>query len=229
MMRKTLLFCFSVTVASGWMNAQEWSREDSLWLRNVIESNEEIQINEETKKAIEEGRLIMPSWMRDAENRVNKVDILKDFNDSGKMDSVRFQSIDPYSMPPAVFALYVLYMNKIDSINASMTCMLTAEEQKNIESFLPPEARRGVFVSGTTGGIGGLNFNHLLSMAFSPSYRRLAHNSKHATAYKNYYDAGVAPARGFTERERRMIRQDLMNFKVSKDVSVGVKTHGIDE
>lgn len=224
-----MIFCFLAIAVNGWMSAQNWSKEDSVWLRSVIEGNGEIKINEDTKKAIEEGRLIVPPWMKNSENEVDKVDILKDFDNVGRPDSVRIQSVDPYSMPPAVFALYVLYMNKVDSINASMTCLLSAEEQESLASFLPPEARRGLYVSSTTGGIGGMNFNHLLSMAFSPSYRRKAYNSKHAIAYKNYYDAGVIPSKGLTERERRQIRQDLRNFKVSKEVTIGMKRHGIDD
>jgi hypothetical protein len=229
MAKKILIVCFLAAAANGWMNAQNWSREDSIWLRNVIEGNGDIKINEETKKAIEEGRLIVPLWMKNSEDQVEKIDILKDFDNAGKVDSARIQSIDPYSMPPAVFALYVLSMHKMDSINASMTCLLTAREQEMLESFLPPEARKGVYVSSTTGGIGSMNFNHLLSMVFSPSYRRRAYNAKHAAAYKNYYDEGAILPGELTERERRLIRQDLRNFNVSKNISVGIKSHSIDD
>jgi hypothetical protein len=229
MSKKIILSCLLTIVVNGWMNAQEWSREDSIWLKSVIEGDEDIQINENTRQAIEDGRLIVPSWMKNRENQVDKIDILKNFDNAGRLDSVRIHSIDPYTMPPAVFALYVLYMNKVDSINATMTCMLSAEEQEKIASNLPPETRRGFFVSSTTGGIGGMDFNYLLSMIFSPSYRRAVYNSKHATAYKNYYDAGAIPSRGLSERERRHIRQDLRNFKMSKDVSIGIKSHGIDD
>jgi hypothetical protein len=229
MSKKILLFCLLTVIVNGWTSAQEWSREDSVWLKSVIEGNEDIKINENTRKAIEDGHLIVPSWMKNRENQVDKIDILKNFDNAGKLDSVRIQSIDPYTMPPAVFALYVLYMNKVDSINATMTCMLSAEEQEKIASHLPPEARRGFFVSSTTGGIGGMDFNYLLSMIFSPSYRRAVYNSKHANAYKNYYDAGAIPSGRLTEHERRQIRRDLRNFKISNDISVGIKSHGIDD
>ena len=228
MLRQTLLFCFLTVAAGGWMNAQNWTKDDSIWLRSVLEGREDIKINEETKKAIEEGRLIVPPWMKNSENQVEKVDVLKDFEDAGKRDSSIIH-VDPYSMPPGVFALYVLYMNKVDSINESMTCLLSAEEQERLASFLPPEARNGFYVSGTAGGVGGMNFNHLLSMVFSPSYRRKAHNAKHAVAYKNYYDAGMMQQKGLTDRERREIRRDLNNFKLSKNASIGMKTHGIDD
>jgi hypothetical protein len=194
-----------------------------------MEGNEDVKINENTRKAIEEGRLVVPPWMKNAENKVENIEILKDLSEMGKLDSVRIRSIDPYSMPPAVFALYVLYMNKIDSINANQTCILSDEDRQKLEDFVPPEATKGAYVSSTTGGIGGMNFNHILSMVFSPSYRQKAHNAKYATSYKNYYDAGAIQPIGLTERERRQLRQSLRQIKVSSEIAPGSKQiNGID-
>jgi hypothetical protein len=230
MLKKFLLSCLLTIVVNGWMNAQEWSKEDSIWLKSVIEGNEDIKINENTRKAIEEGLLIVPSWMKNNENEIKRIEILKNLKETEVPDSVRIQSIDPYSMPPAVFALYVLYMNKIDSINNSQTCMLTDRDRQKLEDFVPPEARVGTYVSSTTGGIGGLDFNHLLSMVFSPTYRRIAHNAKHATAYKNYYDEEAIRPISLTERERRQLRQSLRNLKVSSEIMPGQKKiNGIDD
>ncbi|MDR1115087.1 MAG: hypothetical protein LBL33_02850 [Tannerella sp.] len=229
MSKKFLLSCLLTIVVNGWMNAQEWSKEDSIWLKSIIEGDEDIKINENTRKAIEEGLLVVPSWMKNAENEIKRIEILKNLRETEVPDSVRIQSIDPYSMPPAVFALYVLYMNKIDSINSSQTCMLTDKDRQKLEDFVPPETRIGAYVSSTTGGIGGLDFNHLLSMVFSPTYRRFAHNAKHATAYKNYYDEEAIRPISFTERERRQLRQSLRNIKVSSDIMPGQKKfNGID-
>jgi hypothetical protein len=100
-----LLFLLIITI-NGIANAQYWSKEDSIWLKNMLEG-EEIKINEETKKAIEDGRLSVPSWMKNAENQLDKIELLKEFEDAQVPDSVRLRRIDPYTMPPAVFALYV--------------------------------------------------------------------------------------------------------------------------
>ncbi|MDR1524647.1 MAG: hypothetical protein LBS79_05230 [Tannerella sp.] len=230
MLKKILLFCFLLTAICGRMDAQNWSKEDSIWLRSVLEGSEDVKINEDTRKAIEEGRLVVPSWMKNAENGIEHIEILKDLSNTGMPDSVRIQNIDPYSMPPAVFALYVLYMNKIDSINASQTCVLSDKDRQKLEDFVPPEARIGAYVSGTTGGIGGMDFNHILSMVFSPSYRRKAYNAKHATAYKNYYDEEALQPIRLTERERRQLRQSLRNVKVSSEIVPGSKrVNGIDD
>jgi len=67
-------------------------------------------------------------------------------------------------------------------------------------------------------------------MVFSPSYRQKAHNSKYATAYKNYYDEGAIPAITISERERKQIRQSVRNVKVEFNNNIGSpKRNGIDD
>ena len=212
--------------------AQEWSKEDSIWLQNVLEGRDTLKINDETKKAIEEGRLIMPSWMKEMDTDFNP-ELSKDFDDMGKPDSPRMHSLDPYTMPPAVYALYVLYLEKMDSAYQINSLILTEDERKQLETLLPagadifypyaPDYNPG-FV------IGGQDFNHVLSMIFSAQYRRLMYNRKHATAYKNYYDAGgaVRPFR-ITDHERKQLNQSVNNKRTSIKVSSGTKKSGIDD
>ncbi|MDR1814334.1 MAG: hypothetical protein LBR18_05750 [Tannerella sp.] len=196
---------------------QNWSREDSLWLLNILEGKQELKINEDTKKAIEEGKLIMPQWLKDND----KINILKDLGSAGALDSVRMQSIDPFSMPPAVFALYVLYIDKVDSILQNTTVLLTPAERETLMQYLPVSSNRVYVNEYGVGGIGNLDFNHILSMIFSPSYRLKAHNSKYATAYKNYYDEGALPALQMTERERKQLRQAVRQVKVEFSNTMG--------
>ncbi|MDR3309216.1 MAG: hypothetical protein LBS80_04600 [Tannerella sp.] len=214
--------CFTATTAK----AQEWSKEDTIWLLNVIEGRQELRINEATKKAIEEGRLILPSWFKEGD----KIELLKDLSNAGAIDSTRIRSVDPYTMPPAVFALYVLYMDKMDSICESQTIMLSKSEKEKLIEQLPPGSR-GFSVNGETGVgvIGGFDFNHLLSMVFSPSYRNKYHNSKHATSYKNYYDEGNVSSITMTEGERRQMRQALRQAVIKIEKESGRKMHGIDD
>jgi hypothetical protein len=217
----------------GVICAQDWSREDSLWLMNVLEGREEFKINEDTKKAIEEGRLIAPSWMLDSNNKLKNIELMKDLDDAGAIDSARI-SIDPYSMPPAVYALYVLYIDKMDSIYENKLSMITPSERKKLEEALPPSARDRFYVSQDqlgrlSGGVGGHDFNHILSMIFSPYYRLLVHNGKYATSYKNYYDEGAIIRIGFTEGERRQMRQALRNVKVTYEKRPGQRMNTIDD
>jgi len=202
-MAKKIGFLFlCILGVNGFIPAQQLDKADSVWLQNVIEGKEELKINDETKKAIDEGRLIVPSEMNNSE-------IIK---------------VDPISLPPGVFSYYILYMDKLDSIYQNITCLLTREEKEMILQSLPYEARNRIYYNATTGGIGGMDFNHLLSMIFSPTYRRRVHNAKYATAYKCF---NTSPSYKLTERDRTQLRKEVYNLKAHPiSVSVSVKKSG---
>ncbi|MDR2472229.1 MAG: hypothetical protein LBD53_01525 [Tannerella sp.] len=226
-MTKKVLILLTLSALSNLVGAQDWSREDSIWLLNVLDGKTELKINEDTKKSIKEGKLIAPEWMKDSLGNTKKIDVRRDFSNAGAVDSTHISRIDPYSMPPAVYALYVLYMDKLDSLYQETVSLLSPEERAKLEEALPAGARQTVGFSvsptGATTGIvmGGLDFNHILSMVFSPSYRQIAHNRKHATAYKNYYDAGaIQPSFKMTESERKQLRKsanEIIKIEFKKD------------
>ena len=223
-----LLLLFSCTL----LLAQEWSKEDTIWLRNALEGKETLKINEDTKKAIEEGRLIVPSWMKNNDTDSN-MELIKDFDNAGTPDSTRMRMIDIYSMPPAVYALYVLYIDKMDSAYQTGNFIITDEERKELEALAPMGTK--LFYPYTSdhnpgGSVGGLDFNHMLSMIFSAQYRRIAHNRKYATAYKNYYDeGGISRPIRISERERKQLIKSVNNIRPSVRVNTGNKVGGIDD
>ena len=42
----------------SYVSAQQWTKKDSIWLQNVLSGKEKLELNPETKKAIESGELI---------------------------------------------------------------------------------------------------------------------------------------------------------------------------
>ena len=223
----TVLLFFSNSLV--W--SQEWSKEDSLWLQNVLEGKEEIKINEETKKAIEEGRFMVPQWMREY-NANPHPEISKDLDGvSMPDDSIRFRSLDMYTMPPAVFALYVLYVDKMDSVYQAKSLHLTDEERKVLEDMIPTGTQtfHPFTSSPPPGTVFTTDFNHLLSMVFSSHYRQIQHNRKHANAYKNYNNTGFEPSPiRFSENEKKQLNRLVSNKKPTIKISHGTKTGGID-
>jgi|GEM_PF-3299115 len=216
-MRNRFLLIYVLSIFScGLASAQEWSKEDSIWLIDVLEGKE-IKINEDTKRAIENGLLIVPSWMRNEDGVMKEIEIIKDFSSAGVIDSARIHSIDPYSMPPAIYAMYVLYMEKMDSVFEGRAMVLSNEEKEKFGEMVPygtgsVSLRTSNMASGLTTI---MDFNHMLSMVFSPVYRNRARNAKNATAYKNYYDEfGLKPMR-MTERERMQLRKATYGIKSS--------------
>ncbi|MDR0574264.1 MAG: hypothetical protein LBG96_09595 [Tannerella sp.] len=227
MAKRFYIFCIFIISSCGFAGAQEWSKEDSIWLINILEGKINLEINKDTKKAIEDGRLIIPSWMNKEENKYG-IEMIKDFEHKVN-DSLRMHSVDPYSMPPAVYAMYVLYMEKMDSIYESRTLMLSAEERNKLEEAMPPSARNRFYYNEQVGGIGNLDFNHILCMIFSPSYRQKMHNKKNAISYKNYYDEGAIKPIVINERERSALRRSLINVGIKNGHTPGSKSNPIDD
>jgi len=219
-----LLFSFELIMA------QEWSKEDSLWLHNVLEGKEELIINEDTRKVIEGGRVILPAWLRD--NDPNAIlELNKELDEAGIPDSLRIRRLNPYAMPPAVFALYVLYIERMDSAFQIKSLIITDDDRKQLEALLP--AGVGAFYPYTLNlnpgfTLGGNDFNHMLSMVFSAQYRRLAYNRKHATAYKNYYDNGVERPIRITDHERKQLNRAVNSARPKIRLSIDNRIGGID-
>ena len=258
MTKKIFILCISIISSCGIISAQDWSREDSVWLINILEGRQKLEINEDTKKAIEDGRLTVPSWMKNDDGKINDIEVISDFDNAGAYDTTRIFSIDPYSMPPAVYSLYVLYMDKVDSILESRSLIISNQEKIFLRSILPTGsthvvaysyymnymypgvvfANRGLEQNFFQSAIGPsasitFDFNHLMSMVFSPSYRRRAYNRIHATAYKDYYDANAVKVNPIimNEREIRQLRQSLIEIRQSnpKVRTSGERRSGIDD
>ena len=255
MSKKIFTLFVSILFSCGIINAQNWTKEDSTWLINVMEGNFDLKINEDTKKAIEDGRLNVPSWMKSDDGRIKNIEISNDFN-AGAYDSARIHSIDPYSMPPAVYSMYVLYADKIDSILHATSLIITNEEKEMLTALLPTGtiqafsityynnyrknpnvvtfANRGMdemfFQSAVGSSVGyTTDFNHIFSMVFSPLYRRKAQNSKNAIAYKAYYDEGAIRAVNIPERERRQMRQQVIKIRPVNIKTSEFRQNGIDD
>jgi hypothetical protein len=211
-------------------DAQVWSREDSLWLENVLEGKVELKINEETLKALDDGKLIIPKSL-DKKNK-SEFDLLNNINESNIHDSIKIQRIDPLSMPPAVFALYILYFDILDSAYNNRSIMLTNAERKQLESMIPPGTIQAFspYTSDRTPGftLRGLDFNHILSMLFSSNYRNRRKNVVNATSYRNYYDEGALVPITLTEYERKQLRR-AVNINLRQDQMPGMKTNPIDD
>jgi hypothetical protein len=232
-MKYFTVIAFLIIISLQLINAQSWNREDSIWLNNYLEGKGELKLNEETLKAIEDGRLIIPSWMKDKDGDIKE--LIKEFEEAAARDSTNMDRVNPLSMPPAVFALYVLYVDKVDSINASSSIMLSEAEKEKLREELPP-GETTVYVgnvgTGAPAGVfGSLDFNHALSMVFSSQYRRLQYNKKHANAYKFYYDEdAIQPSLKLSESDKRRINREAQN---RRKVDFSIKTspnsfNGID-
>ena len=181
-MKQKLFAClFALFVSFTLATAQEGSKIDTILLQNVLESKEVLKLNENKAKTIEDAGLNIPPLMMENENR--------------------------YSMPPAVFSLYILKMVEMDpSLNFSFRLILTDNEKAQIK--IPKTTLSSMIVPLNTDplhmyGRGNLVYgvNYLMNLIFK---KQQVQNVK----------------KPMTEIERNQIIQEINSLRQSLDISV---------
>ncbi len=166
MNKRNLLFLFLCLARINNLAAQ-WSENDSIWLQQVLSGKEELKLNPEFMKAIEEGTLISTDIIqpdKQMKQAPAEMPVAKDFSEYIR-SSVKEKPVDPYSIPPSVFWRYGL-------------------------DIPLPKIYRGFLVyeeaAGNAPKPSGKSFDDGLKYLFSPKERMKMRNRKSAQAWKNY-------------------------------------------
>ena len=155
------------------IKAQAWSKEDSVWLSNILSGKETLRLNDETMRAIREGQLLQPNSSPSGKMKNSNLPlpITRDFSEyiRPEKDTSHYR-IALQDLPPSVFWLYGPNFDPLETMRYS--CF---DRDKQAGQIVMPE-------------INGLSFNlaALLSYLFSPTYRQKVKNRKTATAYRSY-------------------------------------------
>lgn len=174
-MKGRICILFIIVVAFPTLvHSQVWSREDSLWLANILSGKDTLRLNFETQQAIKEGRLLNVDKsplgtmkMAPAKSFV----ISKDFSEYIKKEKdTTHYLVALKDLPPQVFWRYGQDLDPRDAMRFS-----AFDRDKQAKSMVVPE-------------IDGLSFNiaALLAYSFDPVYRQKVKNRKKATAHKVY-------------------------------------------
>ncbi|MDR1203363.1 MAG: DUF4858 domain-containing protein [Tannerellaceae bacterium] len=156
----------------------QWTKEDSVWLDNVLSGKEAIKLNPEFQKAIESGTLLNTDIITPSEQMKivpGRIPLNKDFTEylsPGKIqkDMEDLRDVDPFSIPPAVFMRYG-------------PAISLQEDKFNKAAFMTPNRIKENAVRPS-----GHSFDDALRSIFSPSFRARERNRKNATAWKRYND-----------------------------------------
>lgn len=161
------LFCSSA------LQAQTWSKEDSVWLANVLSGKDTLRLNDETMRSIREGRFLQPDRSPAGTMGLSapSLPITRDFSEyiRHEKDTSHYQ-VALRDLPPLVFWRYGQDLDPRDAMRYSG---FNRDRQAN--QMVVPE-------------MNGLSFNLAASLAyvFSPTYRQKVKNRKTATAYRTY-------------------------------------------
>jgi hypothetical protein len=150
----------------------QWTKEDSVWVQDVLSGKREVHLNPETWKAIESGTLIntehdQPLHKRELTPSPFRAYITKDFSEYLKPIE-NPENIDPFSIPPSVFIRQGLDMP-------------LPQDKINKAAFPIPQNIKDNAVRPS-----GNSFDDLLKYLFIPSERAKARNRKKANAWKTY-------------------------------------------
>ncbi len=149
----------------------QWTEKDSLWLQDVLSGKEQIKLNPEVLKEIEEGTLInmdIISPKEQMKSTPSEMPLAKDFTEFVKPGNAEHMPDDPWAIPPAVFMRY------------GMDIPLLEDKFSKAAISIPQSIRANAARPS------GLSFNDLLQNFFDPSFRAKQRNRKNANAWKNY-------------------------------------------
>ena len=163
-----IIFCLH----TEFILAQTWSKADSVWLANLLAGKDSVHINPEFQKAIRSGTLLnLDQPAGDMRMAPAPLLITRDFSAYLEdPDTAVSAKVALKDLPPAVFMRYGL--GKPLPFNGIHPGAFT------------PYGHMGGGGSGSL--VGNQDFMGLLFTAFSPHYRQLQKNKKHATAWKTY-------------------------------------------
>lgn len=166
-----------VCIHAELMQAQAWSKTDSLWLANMLTGKDTIRLNPEFQQAIRNGTFInLGEPIGKMQMAPSSIPLAKDFSEyltdrksASEADSTH-RRVALKDLPPSVFMRYGL----------DRPLPFDGIYKQAYTPYRRPAGRPATGVS--------LSFDDLLQAAFSPSHRRKMHNRKHATAWKTYND-----------------------------------------
>ncbi len=204
MEKKWIVLLFICMHSTGTLYAQ-WTKKDSLWLEDVLSGKQKIQLNPETKKAIESGTFINTDGLQpELLSAPPLLPISKDFDLSVSPDSSNTDMPFHQSIPPAVYLIYAhkntLRTDSADVSESPAFAMPDLRDKNRIQIKNTPVSvaaqatniyntnvkdgqQRGGFVGGV---IVTFSMNDLLMGIFNKTERNKRRNKKRAQAWKTY-------------------------------------------
>ena len=187
--------------------AQEPAAVDTAWLRRARSG--ELELNEETLRAIRSGSLLSPASAAPA-LRHSPADLPLVIS----FDSIRptgGPTARPDQLPPAVYRLYEPAALPQPTVPMG-SYMLSAATVSDLRALRRIGLRRAGHVAQGMLPMGlsiPVNFENMLRFVFWPSYRAKKHNARHAQAYKSYSLLPPPADDSNNEIERRRLNEAI--------------------
>ena len=120
-----LPFFLFAGMGEGW--AQQWTRQDSLWLRGVLEGKDSLRLDPELMERIRSGELLdEPEPMGAPRSASPEIPIEKDFSEYIQGNDNPSRKVPLRELPPSVFWWHTLPLNALLPIEESVRQELRA-------------------------------------------------------------------------------------------------------
>ena len=185
MRRYYCLFLMIVMKSGIVIYAQQWTKQDSIWLLRVLNGTEKIQLNEETRKAIESGTLIHdPTVAKQLIISPKEFPVIESFEGITTPEFNRKLHVE---LAPPVYRLYLLNHKYLlpDGRRATIINVATIDDLKMLDAVTARKATVDDPFTIRSGG-GSFDFEDILRTIFWPSHRAKKRNAQHANAWKTY-------------------------------------------
>ncbi|MDH6358727.1 DUF4858 domain-containing protein [Parabacteroides sp. PF5-9] len=189
-MNRILIIGLFISLTNSYQTYAQWTAKDSIWLQNILSGKDSIQLNPETMRAIEGGTFLnFDQPAGSGMSAPSEIPIIKDFSDYFQPEDTVSHKVALKDLPPYVFWHYGknLPLSPLQ-VNPALLHDTRLREHARYPS--------------------GSSFDHLLQMAFSPTYRNIQHNRKHAVAWKTYNNL---PSKELNEKQKKQ-RKDQANL-----------------
>ena len=152
------------------LQAQEWSKEDSIKLSKLLSGKDSIKLNPEFQRAIIEGTFINTNPIGKFKEATPSIPFTKDFSEYIKLDpSVLNETIGKFDKIPSQAALRE--PSALPKMKNKTNGFIFEVPKSSLQGAKKPS---------------GIDFNHLISYLLSPEYRRHIKNQRRLAKLKNY-------------------------------------------
>ena len=118
---KLLYLLLPLLILNTWKGQAQWTKQDSIWLKNVLEGKDSLRLNPEFMKEMQEGLFLNPKQPAgEQQTAPRELPITKDFSEYMPYSDNPNRKVPLNQLPPNVFWRHMLPLDPTLPISKSL-------------------------------------------------------------------------------------------------------------
>ena len=118
---KLLYLLLPLLILNTWKGQAQWTKQDSIWLKNVLEGKDSLRLNPEFMKEMQEGLFLNPKQPAgEQQTAPRELPITKDFSEYRPYSDNPNRKVSLNQLPPNVFWRHMLPLDPTLPISKSL-------------------------------------------------------------------------------------------------------------